>query len=236
MGDGRAAHSPPRRGVMAAVVVGLLVVAALVVIGRGGDERPAMLARPVASPEPAPASSSTPAAVGPTTAVGGVPMGYARSAAGAEAAGIGFLRLDQALVAMTVEDAAEAKAVIASAAAVDVLVAEVRAELEKLRTGYPGGTTAFRIGVLATRVSPASDDRVRVEIWHVGVVSPPGAAPYEEWRTQRYDLVWERDDWRVEAESSMPGPRPLPLPRVGTPVQGELEEALAGFGPPGASR
>ena len=70
-------------------------------------------------------------------------MGYAHSAAGAEAAGIGFLRLDQALVAMTVEDAAEAKAVVASSAVADALVAEVTAKLDSCAPATPGAPRCF---------------------------------------------------------------------------------------------
>jgi hypothetical protein len=163
-------------------------------------------------------------------------MGYAHSPAGAEAAAVGFLRLDSALVAMTDEAASAAKRVIASSSAADALVADVVAKLGALRKGYPGGATLYRIGVLATRVSPANADRVRVELWHVGVISPPAAVPYEEWTTQRYELVWERDDWRVAGEASTPGPRPLPLPRGEPSGPGQLEAALAGFGPVGVTR
>jgi hypothetical protein len=163
-------------------------------------------------------------------------MGYAHSPAGAEAAAIGFLRLDASLVAMSDEAASAAKRVIASSSAADALVADVVAKLGALRKGYPGGATLYRIGVLATKVTPAGADRVRVEIWHVGVVSPPEAVPYEDWNTQRYELVWERNDWRDAGEASTKGPRPLPLPRAEPSGPGQLEAALAGFGPVGAAR
>jgi hypothetical protein len=202
---------------------------------------PAAIAPASASPSPPAPGASSPApapavGVGPSTVVGGVPMGYAHSPAGAEAAGVAFLRLDGSLVAMSDEAASAAKRVIASSSAADGLVADVVAKLDALRKGYPGGTTLYRIGVLATRVSPAGPDRVRVELWHVGVVSPPAALPYEDWATQRYELVWERNDWRDAGEASTPGPRPLPQPQVNPSGPGQLEAALAGFGPLGTSR
>jgi hypothetical protein len=223
------------------VVVAVAVLAVMIIRQRGGDAPPvgdALVTATTALPspatlEPAPSAVTT---VGPTTTVGGVPMGYAHSPAGAEAAAIGFLQLDQALVAMTDEQAAAAKRVIAASSVADALVADVVAKLDALRTGYPGGATLFRIGVLATRVSPSGADRVRVEIWHVGVVSPPGAVPYDDWTTQRYELVWERDDWRIAGEASTPGPRPLSLPATNPAGAGQLEAALAGFGPAGVSR
>jgi len=163
-------------------------------------------------------------------------MGYTHSPAGAEAAAVAFLRLDSALVGMTDEAASAAKRVIASATVADALVADLVVKLGALRKGYPGGAMLYRIGVLASRLTPTNADRVRVELWHVGVVSPPASVPYEEWSTQRYELVWERDDWRVAGEASTPGPRPLPLPRGEPSGPGQLEAALAGFGPAGVAR
>jgi hypothetical protein len=163
-------------------------------------------------------------------------MGYAHSPAGAEAAAVGFLRLDGALVAMSDQDASAAKRVIASSSAAEGLVADVVAKLGALRKGYPGGATLYRIGVVATRLSPANADRVRAELWYVGVVSPPGAVPYEEWTTQRYELVWERNDWHDAGEAATPGPRPLLLPGANPSGPGQLEAGLAGFGPVGVGR
>lgn len=156
-------------------------------------------------------------------------MGYAHSPAGAGAAAVGFLHLDQALVAMSDEAAAAAKRTIAADATAEALVANVAAKLARLHKGYSGGPTTYRIGVLATRVSPVGADRVRVELWHVGVISPPTASPYEEWNTQRYDLVWERGDWRDAGEASTPGPVPQRLDASTPSAQGQLEGALVGF-------
>lgn len=230
--------------VLVVAVASAVIIATVVLLSRDG-EPPAPSEATVVIPAaampfpPAPGVSPpppAPAGVGPTTVVSGVAMGYAHSPAGAEAAAVGFLRLDSALVAMSDEAASAAKRVIAASSAAEALVADVVAKLGALREGYPGGATLFRIGVLASRVSPANADRVRVELWHVGVISPPAAMPYEEWTTQRYELVWERDDWRVAGEASTPGPRPLPLPRGEPSGPGQLEAALAGFGPLGVAR
>lgn len=226
--------------VVAAAVAAAVVIATVVLIGRADRESPAPTP-PAPTPPPLPPgvfppSPPPPAGAGPTTVVDGVAMGYAHSPAGAEAAAVGFLRLDSALVGMSDEAASAAKRVIASSGAAEALVADVVAKLGALRKGYPGGATLYRIGVLASRVTPGSADRVRVELWHVGVISPPAAMPYEEWSTQRYELVWERDDWRVAGEASTPGPRPLSLPRAEPSGPGQLEAALAGFGPVGVAR
>ena len=226
--------------VVAVAVAAAVVMATVVLIGRGDRESPAPTPPAPTPPPPPPGvfppSPPPPAGAGPTTVVDGVAMGYAHSPAGAEAAAVGFLRLDSALVGMSDEAASAAKRVIASSGAAEALVADVVAKLGALRKGYPGGATLYRIGVLASRVSPAYADRVRVELWHVGVISPPAAMPYEEWSTQRYELVWERDDWRVAGEASTPGPRPLPVPRGEPSGPGQLEATLAGFGPVGVTR
>lgn len=228
--------------VLITAVAAAVVIATVALLRRVGGEQStptAAVVLPPATPSPPPGvspPSPAPAAVGPTTVVGGVAMGYAHSPAGAEAAAVGFLRLDSALVGMSDEAASAAKRVIASSGAAEALVADVVAKLGALRNGYPGGATLYRIGVLASRVTPASADRVRVELWHVGVISPPAAMPYQEWSIQRYELVWERDDWRVAGEASTSGPRPLPLPRAESSGPGQLEAALAGFGPVGVAR
>lgn len=216
-----------------AAVAAAIVIATVVLLGRGDGKQPPPTPPPPPGVFP---PSSPPAGAGPTAVVDGVAMGYAHSPAGAEAAAVGFLRLDSALVGMSDEAASAAKRVIASSGVAEALVADVVAKLGALRKGYPGGVTLYRIGVLASRVTPASADRVRVELWHVGVISPPAAMPYEEWSTQRYELVWERDDWRVAGEASTPGPRPLPLPRAEPSGPGQLEAALAGFSPVGVAR
>ena len=220
-------------------MVAAIVVLVVVLSGRRGPSGQLEAApAPLATTAP-PAVSLPPtatAAVGPTTVVGGVPMGYVQSPAGAEAAAVGFLRLDEKLVGMNDEAATAVKRVIAASSSANALAADLVAKLAALRKGYPGGTTTYRIGVLATRVTPATADRVRVELWHVGVISPPGVIPYEDWNTQRYELVWERDDWRVAGEASTPGPRPLSLPRPDPSGPGQLEASLSGFLPAGVGR
>ena len=52
-------------------------------------------------------------------------------------------------------------------------------------------------------------DRATVAIWATGVVLADGrplAMP--EWRTTEVELVWERDDWRLIAFATTPGPAP----------------------------
>ena len=148
---------------------------------------------------------------------------------GARAAGLRYLALAEQVTEMR-EDVAEAvQRDAASSGAADSLVADLRRRLADLRQAYPAGPVHYRVGPVAARVVATGAGRALVDIYYVGIVSPPAVAPYEEWRTAHYDLVWERGRWRVAAESSTPGPRPTVAVRV-EPVSSEgLEAALAGF-------
>lgn len=228
------------------IVVSIVVAVSVAVVIVGGRSRggahainPGQIV-PVATraaPVPSPASSAGPGGAGPTTLVNGVPMGYAHTPDGARAAGMNFLRLDEALSAMA-DDAtvATTKATIAASSVADALVANVVKKVAALRRAFAGGPIRYRIGEVATKVSPADADHVRVEIWHVGVASPPGLIPYEDWFIERYDLVWERDDWRDAAEASTPGPIPQRLASATPAGTGQLEGALDGFVTEGQAR
>ncbi len=234
----------PRRLAVIVVVIVAAVGVALVVVGgrsRGGGHatNPGQIV-PVASrtaPVPSPALSAAPGGAGPTTVVNGVPMGYAHTPDGARAAAMNFLRLDQALSAMADDTSvATAKRTITASSVTDALVANVTKKVAAVRRAFPAGPVRFRIGEVATKVTPADADHVRVEIWNVGIASPPGMVPYEDWSIQRYDLVWERDDWRDAAEVSTPGPVPQRLASTTASGTGQLEGALAGFATEGQAR
>ena len=72
--------------------------------------------------------------------------------------------------------------------------------------------------------------RARVSVWHVGILSQAGVAPPQAgWAVSVVDLVWERDDWKLEQESVTAGPAPI-LDASAAPVTSEqLEAALDGF-------
>lgn len=148
---------------------------------------------------------------------------------GARAAALRYLALSEIVLNMSEEAAVDAQRDAASTAAAEGLVADLRRKLASVRQAFPAGPVWYRVGPLTARVVGAGPDQARAEIWHVGVVSPPNVAPYEEWRMARYDLVWERGGWRVTAESSGPGPRPT-APTRPEPVSADaLEAALTGF-------
>jgi len=243
----RESHRNSRRSrpVVLVMIVGLACVAAIALaLRRPGTTPPSPTRAPIVAPVAAsapPVGEHAPIAGdftvgGPSKVVGGVPMGYAHSAAGAEAGAVQFLLFSQALVGMTDGAAADAQRVMSSTSATDRLVEDLLQKLAALRGGFPGGRVGYRIGPVASRVSLTGPDRATAEIWYVSVVSPPKLPPYEEWRTVRYDLVWEQADWRIEAETSVAGPRPVTLPGARPSGPGQMEAALMGFGPIGAAQ
>ena len=124
-------------------------------------------------------------------------------------------------------DAEAALRETASQASADGLVAALHADLTRLAAGYPGGPTRLWVGPLAARESAVAASRAKVEVWFCRVVAPPGRPVYAEWLVGRFDLVWERDAWRLDGFDELPGPRPAALP--GETTAPEIASALAGF-------
>ena len=121
-----------------------------------------------------------------------------------------------------------AKRAMASSASADQLVAAMTSKLATLRKVWPVGAITYRVAPLAVRVRMDGPDAASADVWYVGVVAGRGIPTYEEWVTQSFTLVWERDDWRIAAESDAPGPRPDPG-RQSPATPAELDARLAGF-------
>ncbi len=165
---------------------------------------------------------------GPTTVVDGVPMGFSPDRAGAVAAAISFVRLNQALVEMSEPAAEAARRAMATEEAADALAEDVVIRLREIRERWPRGSLRYRVAPLAVRAVEAGPGAMDVDVWYVGVVAGPQLPTYEEWVTESYRLVHQRGDWRVAALSESPGPRPQPGPQQPASAA-ELEALLAGF-------
>jgi hypothetical protein len=166
--------------------------------------------------------------MGATTVVAGIPMGYAHDPAGAKAAAAGYAEAYGTLVAVDHAAAVAAKRAMASTATADQLVAAMESRLGPLRQTWPVGAITYRVAPLAVRVRMDGPDTAGAEVWYVGLIGGRGLPTYEEWITQSFTLVWERDDWRISAESDSPGPRPDPG-RQSPASAAELEARLVGF-------
>lgn len=224
------------RNRIAALVAVTAVVVGVVCWGNPPGRRPAPVtaagARPGEARERVRGSALLP---GPSPQAG-PPVATATSGAtgrthdlhGARSAALGYVRALADLVVMTEADAVATQRAMASADAAEVLVAELQARLAGLRRRWPPGSLTYRVAPLATRVVVDGADAATVDVWYVGVVAGARLPTYEEWVTETYRLVWERDDWRVTAHTSAPGPRPDPGTQAPATAP-ELEARLAGF-------
>lgn len=166
---------------------------------------------------------------GPTKVVGGAPAGFCPDAAGARAAGVAFVRLNERLVALDPDAAGTAWRAMATEASAEALATDVVARLARLHERWPPGALTYRVAPLAVRAIEVGEG-FDVDVWYVGVVAGAGIATYEEWVTDSFRLVWERDDWRVASFSDAPGPRPAPGHQPADDAAG-LEARLVGFEP-----
>lgn len=169
---------------------------------------------------------------GPTTELDGVPAGFARSEQGAVAAAASFVTTGQALLDMDPLAAEQAVRQMAASSTADAQVADVLARLAAVREALaPGrGPIVFRQAPVSWRVDGFSSDRARVAVWSVGVLSREGIAPPQAgWATSTFDLVWERGDWRIGAETVTPGPAPLLDDSAAPATSAQLATSLRGF-------
>ncbi|HSO94812.1 MAG TPA: hypothetical protein VLV81_02095 [Acidimicrobiia bacterium] len=187
----------------------------------------------IASPPGAPRAARTVwSGPGPGTVTAGVPTGFAHSEPGVVAAATTYVRQGQRLFDLPTIDRPAALQAIASRSGADAYVADVSAQLAELDgiAAHGAGHLTWDVSVLATRVDAYSAQRARVSIWRVGVLSVTGlTSPIAEWTTVEDELVWERADWKIWAETQIPGPTPAGHPdeRAATPNQ--LHALLAGF-------
>lgn len=104
-------------------------------------------------------------------------------------------------------------------------LAELRDRLDSGR-----GATRYRQSVIAVRVESASAARVQVSAWWVGVLSREGAVlPQAQWTTSLVTVIREDGGWRVDEESSEPGPVPDSTSDSEPISHEEFERRLAGF-------
>ncbi len=190
--------------------------------GSGSDGQPGVAA-------PVSIASGGP---GPRTVDAGVPVGYARSQAGATAAAVGYLGTGQLMVDASPAGVRGATQAMAADGAAEGQHRELSGRLAVLRRSLEGATgpLTYRQAVLATRLDAYADTRARVSVWHVGVLSAPGVAPPQaRWATSSFELVWEDGDWKIWSETVTPGPAPILNDEVAPASAEDLEAALSGF-------
>jgi len=153
-------------------------------------------------------STSTPATVpagpGPSRVEQGVPVGYARSPAGAVAAAATFTSVFGDKRLLDPETAREALAVFMAPTL-------VQAQL----VGFPDGGAlvddpgyAQRIQPLGYRVDAFTGDAAQVSVWLVVVGEGVAERTQVRWSTDTLTLEWSDGDWTVTAIDGTEGPTP----------------------------
>lgn len=226
----RPAPRPPLLRVVVVALAGFLIgLAVALTVASSGRSTPG-------------ASSSPPAPIGPDSAAGprgveeGVPVGYARTPAGAAAAATAYLTVSaEGLLLMDApaRDAALRRMLVPDPS--PGTLAQVVGDptlLERVRQASAGSGTpraVLRNLPVAYRVDAFSPARARVSVWGAAVWSIAGVGgPGEAWTTTSLELEWVEGDWRLWSLSSKEGPTPA---TTSGPVAGtdELIAALGGF-------
>jgi len=228
-----------RRGLLIASVSllsGIALHATLLTNSRGTDAKrsPAKNSQTAADAAvPSPADlPDTPVPTGPARIEHGAPAGFARTQQGAVAAAASFVCTGQSLLDMDPLAAEAAVRQMASAATADLQVTETLAKLAAARSTLAAGTgpVVYRQAAVAWRVDSYSPERVQVAVWSVGVLARHGVAPPQAgWGVSIFDLVWERDDWKVLDERLTPGPAPILDDSAAPATADQLLASLRGF-------
>lgn len=169
---------------------------------------------------------------GPTTMKAGIPVGYAQTRQGAIAAAAGYVTTGQVLLDLDPAGVEAAVRTMAATGAAEAQLADTTARLDLARDALTGSDSPidYHQAVLAVRVDSFTPQRSRVAVWNVGVLSRDGVAPPQAgWAVSTFDLVWEQSDWKIWAESIVPGPAAITNNAVTPASSPELRARLAGF-------
>lgn len=214
-------------GVLAVVLV--VVAVPRIVAGSGASTpRSGSVSQPATSRDTTSGASAT----GAGGAGAGRSAGFERNEVGARAAAVAYATASQRWLYLSDEELREAVAAIATAEAAPRLADEVVGEIAVARESLAqsSGRVWWLVRPLATRVETVIEERARVAVWTVTVLSATGVAvPQADWMTITVDLAWVDDGWRVAAVDDEAGPTPMVGPRDEPWNARRFDEALDGF-------
>ncbi|MAT06286.1 MAG: hypothetical protein CL424_14710 [Acidimicrobiaceae bacterium] len=215
-----------------AIALGAIAIV-LVVIGSQlfTDADGAASSEVVTAAEPAPDPIAEPDSPSPDEF--GVLHGWARDPDGALAAAIAAVRSTGPIARAGFITRSDMIKSLASEAYGPTLATESANRLTEMTAEF-GAATVSRSDLvwseipLSARVVAVDDLAAQVEVWSVLVVAVPDVgAPRQAWRTVRIDLVWERDDWRVDGWTAVAGPTPLLDATVGIASTDDIRGVLS---------
>ena len=200
------------------IVLAVLVVATLAVgsIALRNTGRPSAPTIPIDA-TPVTVTLEGPS-VGPSTVIAGVAHGWSHDAAGAEHAAVAAVAATGPIAKAGFISRADLIRSLASTAFGPRLAAISSTQLSAM-TAELGAVDVSAADIvweevpLRSRITSADAERAIVDVWSVLVIGVAGmGAPRQLWRTVTVDLVWERDDWRIDGWATVPGPTPALAP------------------------
>ena len=218
---------------LAAGIVATLAVGA--VIGRvsapdAAPVEPADRQAPPTAEGPGPTGEGP----GPTSVEDGVPVGYQRSRAGAVAAAVQFTQILGGAAVLDDQRRGRVLGVMAAKDARGDLDAAMEAGAALIREGFGLSPADLNDPGFVSRDAPAgyrvevySDDAATVALWSTGLIVVPDAQGVDAgWWTTTVELVWEDDDWRMQAFSAADGPSPI---QAGPQTAAEIGRRMNAF-------
>jgi hypothetical protein len=188
-------------------------------------------------PEPAATANAQDALDGPSRTERGVAVGFPRTMEGAVAAAAEYIGALDAGRGLVPAERAAVLDTIAADGQHEQLEARMAAGLDILVENF--GLTPDVVGdpdfVARTipagyQISAYDGAEATVRLWSTSVFFAAGRhASSGDWSTETVTLRWDRDDWRLVALESEPGPAPPDTPTPPVPGAGERINAFQRF-------
>lgn len=233
---GGARRTKSSRGMVTGVAVVALLIAAIAVANRGGDDSSKSTASSTAGSgsgsnsgsgstgqgDPAPTAASGEQPVTKKTA--DIPSGFAHNRQGVQSAAAnyavslgstGMFRKDSRDKILdtlfTAEAATKLKAPLDKTYSASLLT---RLGLDANGNAPEGTTFVARVTPVGTKTVAYGGATATVEVWYVGLSGIAGdtsTSPVTaSWNTWTYDMRWSGDDWKIVSYSAKDGPNPVP--------------------------
>lgn len=165
---------------------------------------------------------------GPARVVEHVPVGYARTKAGAIAAAAGYSRA----LSQTLGKGSDARKSVVRLASVpereDAIIGSGPAA-DQLSKDLQASKVSGRLGILGQRLSSFTREEAKVRLWTVSVVSQPGVQGHASWGAGEVELRWINGDWKLWSTTADDAAAGVPA-LVGTPSPADhFEKAASEF-------
>jgi hypothetical protein len=163
---------------------------------------------------------------GPTRVISGVPLGYARTEAGALAAAAEFLKVSGGSLVTNETRYAQALETMA-APEWEVRAARTAGNASDFFSERYGADGVMTTAVVAYDIVEVTPQTAAIELWSVTIASGDRRPAGEQlWGVTSMQLRWVEDDWRVSSEETSDAPTPALLPGQ---AAGDASEILNGF-------